>query len=338
MVKGVSEIFPFSGEKLLSIDAVSTIPDETIVGKYQSKQNTSGKLYINVVPTGETTSTTYECAPDVSMMFDETPATINSFSSGDYIEIELSDGVVTSISGTKKESTISNATVTDVTITPSLKLTISHADEEYDGMSFDVSDNVIVKKNNQTSSMDQIYAGDKVSLTLEYGVITKITATSTTVTREGVIRSITFSDRPSITVLVSGEEQTYEVTRDCTITVNDSTGELYDFRVGDKVTLTLESDAVTKIKATSSATTSGSITGVVTSVNSSYGFINVELNDGTGMIQTVFCRDSTTKFLNATTGDTKNMSSIKTGDTVQVNGTVSNGAFVAKVVLITPAS
>ena len=183
--------------------------------------------------------------------------------------------------------------------------------------------------------MDEIYSGDKVTLTLEYGVIIKVAATSNKYTKEGTIKSITYSDRPSIQVAIAGEVKEFEVPNSCTIVTGQSNGTLYDFRVGDKVKLTLDSNAVTKIEVVSTAVSTGSIVGKVQSVNSSYGFISVLTDDST-VAQTVFCRDNTTKFLNATTGDTLKMSKVKEGDTVQVNGSYSNGAFVAKVVLVTP--
>ena len=97
--------------------------------------------------------------------------------------------------------------------------------------------------------------------------------------------------------------------------------------------MTIESDAVKKIKATSTTTSSGNVTGVITSINPSYGFISVDTGDGSGTVQTVFCSDKTTKFITID-GELKTMSKVKAGDSVQVNGTVSNGAFVAKLVVI----
>ena len=191
--------------------------------------------------------------------------------------------------------------------------------------------------NGAPSTMDEIYRGDKVTLTLEYGVITKVSATSTSYIKEGTITSITYSDRPSIVIAINGENQEFEVPSSCTIVSGQSNATLYDFRVGDRVKVTVESDAVTRIEVVSSASTTGSITGKVQSINSSYGFISVLTNESS-VAQTVFCRDNTTKFLNATTGDTMTMKNINEGDTVQVNGSYSNGAFVAKVVLVTPAN
>lgn len=337
MVGGVSAVIALSGDRLVSIDALSNVPDETVVGKYQSYSSTTGTFFVSVIPTGETDVVTYECAPDVTITFDGSPATIRSFSRGDFMSLSLSGGLVETIEGSTRTETITGAEVEEISISPKLTMTIAHANSAYDGMTYDVDDSVTVSKNGAPSTMDEIYRGDKVTLTLEYGVITKVSATSTSYIKEGTITSITYSDRPSIVIAINGENQEFEVPSSCTIVSGQSNATLYDFRVGDRVKVTVESDAVTRIEVVSSASTTGSITGKVQSINSSYGFISVLTNESS-VAQTVFCRDNTTKFLNATTGDTMTMKNINEGDTVQVNGSYSNGAFVAKVVLVTPAN
>ncbi len=338
MIEGVNAIFTLSGDKLVCIEATSSTPDETVTGVYKVKRNSSGKLYVHVIPTGEKEAKIYECAPDVTMMYDESPATINSFKEGDFVELELSDGLVSSITGSKKEVKVTNVTIDEVSITPSLTVTVSHADEAYDGIAFPVSDNVVVKKNDVAVGMDEIYPGDKGTMTLQYGIITRLDVDSTKTTREGTIKEIKLSGTSStLTIAINGEDREFVVTKDCDITINGEEKDLYAFRVGDTVTLTLESNAVTKIKAVSSQMTQGNIVGVIESINASYGFINVNV-DGNSVAQTVFCKDTTTKFINFETGAAMKMADIKAGDTVQANGSITNGAFVAKAVYVTPAA
>ena len=335
MIEGVNAIITLSGDKLVSIEAISSTPDEVVTGVYKVKRNSSGKLYVHVIPNGEKDAKIYECAPDVTMMYDETPATINSFKEGDFVELELSDGLVSSITGSKKDEKLSNVTIEEVSITPSLTVTISHADELYDGMKFAVADKVVVKKNGLSIDLDEVYAGDRGTITLQYGVITRLDLDSVKVVKEGTIKSITFANRSSMVVSINGKEEEFEVTKDCDITINNEEATLYDFRVGDSVTLTIESDAITAITATSTQITSGEIVGVVTAINASYGFITVQADDGTS--QTVFCKDLKTTFITSAGKDTK-MSAIKEGDVVDARGTVSNGAFVATLVIVTPSA
>ena len=50
----------------------------------------------------------------------------------------------------------------------------------------------------------------------------------------------------------------------------------------------------------------------------------------------MFCKENSTKFIGVD-GSTMKMSNVKEGDTVDVRGTISNGAFVGALVIVTPA-
>ena len=210
---------------------------------------------------------------------------------------------------------------------------ISSAEADYDGKTYTVASDVVVTKNNMTSDLSAIYVGDTVNVTLRYNEITKIVATSVRKNIEGTISSLTIGSTVSSMVVNSkGVETEYTIPADVKIIINGDTGSLYDFRVGDAVKLTTDSNAITKITATSTQTTQGNVTGVVTGVNASYGFIMVM--DSDGQTTTVFCKDSTTKFMTMQ-GVSKTMSAIKEGQTINAMGTVSNGAFAATLVIIT---
>jgi flagellar hook assembly protein FlgD len=103
-------------------------------------------------------------------------------------------------------------------------------------------------------------------------------------------------------------------------------------RVNDKVKLTLESDAITKIVATTTQESSGKLTGVISSINTAYGVISVTA-DGSATSTNIFCKDSTTVFKDADGKDMK-MKELKLGQTVEVRGTISNGVFAAKFIIV----
>lgn len=100
------------------------------------------------------------------------------------------------IEGSTRTETITGAEVEEISISPKLTMTIAHANSAYDGMTYDVDDSVTVSKNGAPSTMDEIYRGDKVTLTLEYGVITKVSATSTSYIKEGTNIFNHLRDRP----------------------------------------------------------------------------------------------------------------------------------------------
>ena len=331
MTTGVQAIFALSGTELVSVDALSEIPDETIVGIFTGYALNSGVTSVQFTVNGQALS--YDCTKDVSVTYGGIPSTLRSFRSGDAIEVSLSDGKITNISGSEKVVSVPNVVIEEVIVEDDIKITISSADENYNGKTLSVDSNVTVKKNGATSDLTKIYSGDTATLTLQYGVIKSITANSKSQTVDGTITSITIaSPNSSMTVSVRGEEKEYTVPSDAVITVNGEDATLYDFRVGDTVKITTESDAITKIVATTTQVTSGSITGVVTGVNTSYKLINV-LTPGNDVATSVVFNDKTT-FISVS-GTTKKASDIKTGQTVSVHGTVSGGTLVAELVIIT---
>ena len=335
MPVNVSAAAQFSAGKLVSLDASSAEPDQEIVGTYSSYSTTNSIIKVSIKETGSSTTTSYTCIEDVPITYKGSPATMRSFSEGDSIVLELSNGLVQAIRGEESQITINNATVTAIDIgDTSVTMTISSADDEYDGKTYAVSDSVSVIKNSKDDELSSVYVGDKVTLTVRYGEITKVNATSSTTTVSGTLKSVTIATQPSITITVDGKDQTYQVPQDCVITINEEEGTLYDFRVGDSMVLTVQSDAVTRIKcSTSVVNASGRVYGTVTAVNPSYGFVSVMMEDSTVPV-TIFCRDETTTIIDEA-GKSLKMSALKIGDIVECRGTTTNGAFVATLMIVT---
>lgn len=331
---GVQAIVTLSGDRLVGIDTISHEPDEVITGQYKSVATSNGIIKVRVQPTGETTSRQFECTADVSITFDGSPATMRSFHDGDFVTMEMVSGKVISISGETKTTTISGAKVDNLNIGITAEMTISHTREEYNGNTYEVADNVTVTKNGDPSDLRSIYTGDTVTLTLEYGVITKIAATAKSGTSEGTIQSITISANPTITVKVNGHEESFEITPDVEITIDGKEGQLSDFSVGDTVRVTTESNAVKRIVASSIKDLMGTVTGVVTGVNSSYKVITVR-NDS-GDVMQFQCPENgrvTSTFI-TTNGMIRKLSNIETDQTVEVKYSVSNGVYIATLVII----
>ena len=306
LVSGVEAVFVKSGNTLVSVDTVSSEPDRTITGRFVNSSVKSGVVSIKIKPDDSEENETYECASNISVTYDGSPATVRRFASG--------------------------ATIEDMEIGDDIKITISHGNDAYNGKTYAVSSDVVVKKNTSTVDLSSIYKGDKVTLTLKYGVITQINATSSTKVVEGTIQSLTIATKSIMVVKVDNKEQTYEIPSGVQILINGEEKTLYDFRVGDIVKLTVESDAITKIVATSTQESSGSMSGVVTGINTSYGVISVQPEGSTDSKQ-AFCKDGNTTFVTAA-GIAKKMKDIKVGQKVEIKGTISGGVFIGKLVVI----
>lgn len=334
---GVRAIVTVSEEKVQYVDINSAEPDREVKAIYSGYKNVDGILYVSVTNPATSKSETYTCISGISDITKSgKAATIRDFTTGDYVVLNLSGGKVESIFGTQSTETIKSATVEAInhsTETPTI--IISHADDMYDGMELVVGNNVSVIKDGAAADMNSVYRGDKVTITMEYGVISKISGTSLRRNIDGTIRAVNISQRPTITVLVNNEEKVYDVSNGIAITINGEAGTLYDFRVGDKVTITLESEAVVKISTITSQATEANLSGTVISVNSSYKFIKIATTDSTGNSyeENVYCKDTKTTFITAS-GNTKQFRDVKEGNVINVYGTYSNGAFEAASVII----
>ncbi len=334
---GVKATVTLNADGVLYVDVESAIPDAVVNGIFSSYQNKNGILYIVATTPNTNESTTYECISGITNITKNgEKSTILEFHAGDYLELTTEKGKVTAVSAIDRSTAVKGATIESINFDGnSPTITISHSNEEYNGLELPVSGTAKVTKGGAEVKMSEVYRGDKVNLTLNYGVVTEVVATSTKVTVEGTIRSINISQSPTITVLVSSKEVVYDVTSDIKIVVNGETATLYDFRVGDKVILTTESNAVTKIEATKSQATEGYLTGTVLAVNTAFDFIKLSVTDSTGNTyeENVYCKDSKTTVI-AAGGSTKLLRDIKVGNTLMVYGTYENGAFTATSVVI----
>ena len=334
---GVRAVITVSEDKVQYVDINSAEPDRQVKAIYNGYQNMEGTLYVSVTNPATNGNETYTCISGISDMTKSgKTVTIRDYTVGDYVILNLSGGKVESIFGTEKSETIKAATVEAInhsTETPTI--VISHADDVYDGMELLVGSNVSVLKDGAAADMNSVYRGDKVSITMEYGVISKIVATSLKRTVEGTIREVKIAQNPTITVLANNEEKVFDVAKDINITINGEAGTLYDFRVGDKVTITIESEAVVKISTITSQATEGALAGTVVSVNTAYKFIKIAVTDSTGNSyeENVYCKDTKTTFITAS-GNTKQFRDVKEGNVINVYGTYSNGAFEASSVII----
>lgn len=331
---GVQAVITLSGETLVSVDTLTSEPDSVVTGQYKSISSSNGTVKVRIIPIGEEESKQYTCSADVSVSFGGSPATMRSFKDGDSITLEIVGGEVISVKGETKTTTISGAKVESLDVDDDVKITISHADKEYDGKTYVVSDKVTVTKNGKSDDLRSIYTGDTVNLTIEYGEVKKIAATSKTSVVEGSIQAITISSTPSITVKVNGQEEVFDVTSEVEIMINGSEGKLSDFSVGDTVKITTESNAVTKIVAETVQDLSGTAMGVVTGVNSSYKVITLRKDNGE--VMQFQCPDGnkiSTKYINLG-GTFKKLSDIEADQSVEVKYSVSNGVYIATLVII----
>lgn len=325
-----------SGIRLVFADVAADVADKTISAVYQGYASQSGQLTLTALnpETGETT--VYDCSSAATVLVDGALSDINKIQRGSYVTIGLAGDKVVSVSTMQRTDTIREAVLE--AITPLGSITIKSDDEKYNGMTYVLSNEVAIYKNGSKAEFSDLYRGDTLTLTLDYGVVSKIVATSKTGSVTGTIKSYTISSSPTLTVRKDGEDITYDIPSDVKITLNGETAKLADFEIGMSVTLKFESDAVTEITAsTTSGMNASSITGTVTGVNASAKVIIISYDEGGSQSSAYITCTNNTKYYVIPTLSEYSLNNIKVGDTIIAYGAYSNGIFVSTGITVTPS-
>lgn len=323
-----------SGVRLAFVDIISAEVDETKAVIFKSFSSTGGKLKISATDAMTGTTTAYDCSPNVIVTIDGEVEDINKLEAGEYITLGLAGGTIMEVTSMQKSETIKNATLEQ--INPMGSITISHEDELYNGKTYVLSGDAKVVKNGDISEFTALYRGDTLTIKLEYGVIVNITATSVKKTVTGTLKSYTISSNPTMTIKVDGKDVVYDIPADIEISINNEKAKLADFEIGSEITVTIESDAIKSVKASSAAgTMSGSmLTGVVTNVNLSAKVVIITAQNGETLYVT--CKDSTNIHVVPTLSEYA-LKSIKIGDSIVAYGSYQNGIFVCTGMTVTPS-
>ena len=336
IASGVNAVITTTNDGMLFVDIVSSVPDVEDSFVFRGTVSENDTIYVKVSEVLGTAVSSYELSEDAVIIKDGEEIEVKDIKEGDFLLVKTSDGKIVSINVLKKDATIKGAVLESTDVKDeTLYITISHEDDNYDGLVLALASDVVITKDGAKVDMDKVYRKDKLSITMEYGLVKNLIASGNKVTVEGTIRSINISANPTITVLVKNQEVTYDITKDIKIFVNGVEATLYDFRVGNSVILTTESTAVVKIESVTSTITEGNVSGTVTTVDPSSKYVSVRTADGTGNIyeEKVYCSDSKTTLISSD-GSSKMLRDIKKGSVINAYGEYNNGRFEAKSIVI----
>ena len=324
---------------LFSIDFITPDVEESFRGsissiKNNSKTGTSTIKFNKFLDNGEKEAVEYTTSESVLVTYEGEKSTVASLKTGDYAEVTLKKGKITLISAKPKTETVKGTVKEIYTSDLGVYIKITNTDDEV--VSYTAANEVSVSKSGTTdATLSDVRAGDSVSMTLEYGYITKIIATSKTSNTNGFIEEINISSSPSVKIKLNGEIKTYPLASNAVITVNGAAGTIYDLRLSTTAKITLESDTIVKID-TSPVETITQITGTVDLVNSSYGLVQITYYDAAttqNITQSVFVGKST-KIINNSTGKEVALKTITSGMSITAIGSVKSGVFEATTLIV----
>ncbi|MBQ7900857.1 MAG: S-layer homology domain-containing protein [Clostridia bacterium] len=328
----------YKDAQLYAIDFMASAADSMVNGVLSSVSTNNDVTTINVKPFEENSITpsseakSYKLASDVVISYNGETAAKTALKNGCMVALNIKGGKVKTIDIADKTTYISG-TITDIIVSPVFKIVVTDKDGYTDEYMF--KDVVTVTRGDKSADASALAKGDMVSLTLEYGIISKVVATTKTNTKTGSVSGIYISDSPELTVTIEGSKETYPISLNATYVIPGvDNPNIYSLRTNTLVTLTIESDTIVKIAATASSE-SKTITGTVMSVTPAANVFQVSYTDPSLAItqtDSVVVGDKTT--IIDTNGKTKKVSDLTIGNTVTIYGTIGSGVIAATTIMI----
>ncbi len=330
---GQDIIVTFSNGGLYSLDVVQLVVDDTFEAAYKGKTTDTSGTTVRFTPVGSTETVSYKLADGAVVVYNGQSGNINSLSNNDYVKVSVVSGKVTMIEGESRTTEIVGARVENITFDPDVLISIRLADGTLE--SYSVKSGATIRRNGAVTTYSELVVGDKVDVTLEYGRISSVTAIGTEKTVSGSIEEITISKNNSaLKVNVGGTVNTYSLSRDAAIKLDNAAATLYDLRLGYEVTLKTSSATITEITVKSVAAPL-QITGQITLINTTYGMIRVAYADSNGDMkeEQIFVKDNA-KILDSNDGKIKALKNLVVGQNVTVAGSENVGVFEANSIMI----
>ena len=320
---GCDVVVTLSGDKAIYVDCLTPKFEGSVEGIFEKYQTASDGTIITIKDPVTKQSQNYSTTATYVVTYEGTTSSISQIKKDDFVILEIQDGKVHIIHAQQKEKQLTGGTITDIIFGTDfvLEITVGGTPTEYI-----VDSKVAVKRNGSTASLEDLKIGDSVTGTLTYNLLTAITATSKTSTVSGKLSAIKISASPSIEVTdANGKITTYPVLRDVKIIRNANEVDIYELRLSDNVTVSLESDTVVKIDLTS-VPVSSSITGTIEFVNESYGYLKLSEYSELIFISKAKVTDSI--------GATKSIKDLKPDSKVTIFVTAQSGAYLASMIVI----
>jgi len=327
-----------------SVEVFNPDSNLTVTGTVDSVSTSKNYLKLSVKDEETGKINTFYSTEDVDVTTDGVADEFKSIKTNDFVVVKLLGSQIVSIDRLTAEATIQGV-LEKISLTSPVEITVLTTDEttqKEKSSVYTVSEDTAVRRDGERVSLREVLVGDKVVLTLKRGEITRLEATSAKSSTTGSVTGLNIKAQSEITVSVNSKEVTYPVAIDAEFIVAGEKATIYDIRLGNLVTLSLSGSTVTKLEQTAASGTTTKA-GVIEAVSTAYGYITLLTTGASGSTsEQIFASKAgssiNAKILNGETGKEIMFKNLKAGDSVIATGSYSNGAFVAKTIVVTPAA
>ncbi len=268
----------------------------------------------------------YNIASDAKIRRDGTTSDIYKLMIGDTATVTVTDGKIVRIEAETATKEITGV-ITDITFAAK-NPTITIEGENGRENDYELGKNVTIRKNNRSADISDLKIGDEVKLTLEYGVGTRVVATSTKQDISGTVKAVTLADINTVTVVDDkGREHVIKITRDTEITKDRKQIEVTDIRPDYYLDIEAENGEAISIDVTV-RNVKETIRGTVVNINEQVKVIVISIknDDGTKSTQHVYYTSDTILYKE---NREVRISRIAEGDEVICIGSYEGGLFFA---------
>ncbi|MFT9495508.1 S-layer homology domain-containing protein [Anaerosolibacter sp.] len=320
-----------NGNKLSKVEVKTFVPN--MEATLNAVVPNTGFTLVVARDSASNTVKSLKATSSTKVELDGTIVTVDKLKIGDILKLRVDGQNIISISATSKTKTyegVLEAEVSSLT-NPVLKVKIDKEIKE-----FPIDQNAKITKNGYVRWLKDLKRLDSVIITTEYDKVIEIKANSVFSKVTGKIVSLTIAKPTSLLkIIVNGEEKTYSVADNITITINNTSKALYELKVDQLVELELENEEIIEIIARDDLKQK-QISGTISSINTTSKTIRVLVYD--------IATDTTTRRTITYTTSTRITSTrvqqaigagaLKVNDQIIVIGEEDDDTFTAEKILL----
>ena len=313
----------------VTVDTVT----QYIQGSIRSVRTSSSPntITINDFATGK--STTYNVVSGAIITYNGASVNLSRLENGYFATLRLYSNEAAMIQAYPGSSTVEGM-VTAINYGATTELTVTLTDGTTATYTVDLTNPPDIYRGNTLSTIDKLKAGDEVTVTVRYNQVTRIDATPQTANTEGTITRVTM-EASGVTLeitLTDGSSVSYLITEGVSISQDGSALSMYALKPGYQVALVVNNGQVVSIEIDKASSSSTQITGTVLYVNTSDYTVLLQWNDSSGMTNVTTIQAIGASVLSVE-GYNLSLSSLSTGDTVQVYGGYDGLNFRASLII-----
>jgi len=291
-------------------------------------------LYLKNLDTGKTTR--YTALSSATVTIDGASSSLDKLAKNEFLTVKLSSDRITSIAAVPGSYTLTGA-IAALTYGTTVTLTVSSDAGSSVIYLLDITNLPTILRGSNQVSIERLAVGDKLTVTVENGAVTKLSTTASESTIDGTLTSIVSTANGTTWLITDTAGAAHTLTVDSSAGVYSGSKSilLSDVQAGDTVSVVADGSVITEIYLKSSTgNTSTKLTATVLAVDTTKKRITALATSG----KLVYISTSSIgTILDTASGKSISLSSLQANEQIVAYGTYSDSTtFNASSIVIEP--